>query len=55
MTIFTMALFVLLTPGVVIQGIPSGGSKWQVAAVHGLIFALIYHFTHKVVWTFFYK
>lgn len=55
MTLFTIALFVLLTPGVVIQGIPPGGSKLQVALVHGLIFALIYHFTHKVVWAFFYK
>ena len=42
-------LFILLTPGVLLR-IPPGGSKLTVAAVHGLVFAVIYHFTHKAVW-----
>jgi len=49
MTLFTTLLFVLLTPGMLLR-IPPGGSKLTVALVHGLIFALLYHFTHKMVW-----
>ena len=49
MTLFTTLLFVLLTPGMLLR-IPPGGSKLTVALVHGLIFALVYHFTHKMVW-----
>ena len=49
MTIYVALLFVVLTPGVLLT-IPKGGSKLVVAAVHGLVFALVYHFTHKMVW-----
>ena len=49
MTLFTTLLFVLLTPGMLTR-LPPGGSKVTVALVHGLIFALLYHFTHKMVW-----
>jgi hypothetical protein len=51
MTLFTTLLFVLLTPGLLLR-IPPGGSKLTVAIVHGLVFALVYHFTHKMVWRY---
>ena len=54
MTLFTTLLFVLLTPGMLLR-IPPGGSKLTVALVHGLIFALLYHFTHKMVWRALYE
>jgi hypothetical protein len=48
-SLYITLLFVLLTPGVVTR-LPPTGSKMMVAVVHGLIFALVYHFTHKFVW-----
>ena len=50
MTLFVAALFVLLTPGVVIT-LPAKGTLLQKAAVHGLVFAVVYHYTHKTVWS----
>lgn len=49
MTLFVAALFVLLTPGVLLS-LPAKGSLLQKAAVHGLVFAVVYHYTHKSVW-----
>jgi hypothetical protein len=49
MTLFIALLFFLLTPGVLIT-LPPRGSLLTVAGVHAVIFALIYHFTHKLVW-----
>ena len=49
MTLFTAILFVLLVPGVVLS-LPPKGSLLTKAIVHGLVFALVYHFTHKAVW-----
>jgi len=51
MTLFTALLFVLLVPGVVLS-LPPKGSLLTKAVVHGLVFALVYHFTHKAVWQF---
>ena len=53
MSLFTAALFFLLTPGVLLR-LPSGGSKLVVAATHAVVFALVYHFTHKMAWKFLY-
>ena len=50
-TLYVAVLFMLLTPGVLLT-LPKGGKKLVVAAVHGLVFALVYHFTHKLVWKF---
>ena len=47
--LYVAILFFVLTPGVLLS-IPSGGSKITAAAVHALVFALVYHFTHKLVW-----
>ena len=48
-TLYVALLFMVLTPGVLLT-LPKGGSKLVVAAVHGLVFAVVYHFTHKAVW-----
>ena len=47
--LYIAVLFFVLTPGILVS-LPSGGSKITVAAVHALVFALIFHFTHKLVW-----
>jgi hypothetical protein len=44
---FVALLFVALTPGVLLR-LPPGGSKLTVAVVHGVVFALVYHFTHRI-------
>ena len=49
MTLFVAALFFLLTPGVLLS-LPKGSSLYTKAFVHGLVFAVVYHFTHKAVW-----
>jgi len=48
MSLYVAALFVALTPGVLLT-LPKGGARLTVAVVHGLVFALVYHFTHKAV------
>lgn len=48
-TLYTALLFFVLTPGILLS-LPQGGSKMTVAAVHAVVFALVYHFTHKAVW-----
>lgn len=49
MTIYVALLFVLLLPGTLLR-LPPGGGKWTVAFVHGLVFAFVYHLTHRAVW-----
>ena len=49
MSIYLAALFFLLTPGIVLS-LPNGGSKYTVAAVHAVVFALVFHLTHKLAW-----
>jgi len=49
MSLFVAALFFVLTPGVFLT-LPPKGSVYVVAAVHGVVFALVYHLTHKIVW-----
>ena len=48
-TVYSAILFFLLSPGVLLS-LPSKGSKMTVAAVHAVIFAVVWHFTHKMVW-----
>lgn len=48
-SLYTAVLFFILTPGVLIR-LPKNGGKLTVAAVHALVFALLFHFTHKLVW-----
>jgi hypothetical protein len=49
MIIYIVILFVLLTPGVVLR-LPSKSTLLTVAIVHGLVFALVFHFTHRHVY-----
>jgi hypothetical protein len=49
MLAYLALLFVALTPGVLLR-LPARGSKLIVAAVHGLVFALVWHYTNKLVW-----
>jgi len=48
-TIYTALLFFILTPAVLVRLPPKGG-KYTVAAFHALVFALVFHFTAKIVW-----
>jgi hypothetical protein len=48
-TFYAAILFFVLTPAVLVRLPPKGG-KFTVAAVHAVVFALIFHFTHKFVW-----
>jgi len=50
MSLFVALLFVLLTPGVLLTLPSSRSSLLTVAVVHGLVFGLVYHLTHKMVW-----
>ena len=47
--LYLAILFFVLSPGVLLR-LPKNGSKFTVAGVHALVFGLIFHFTHKVVW-----
>jgi len=46
--IYLALLFFVLTPGVLLS-LPPKASKLTVAAVHALVFAIVYHFTHATV------
>ena len=48
-TIYVALLFFVLCPGILVSLPPKRG-KFVVAAVHALIFALVWHFTYKFVW-----
>jgi hypothetical protein len=48
-SLYAAILFFILTPGILLSLPPKGG-KFTVAAVHALVFALIFYFTHKLVW-----
>ncbi len=48
-TVYTAILFFVLTPNVVLR-LPPKGSTLMVAAVHAVVFAIVYHFTHMAVW-----
>ena len=48
-SLYAAILFFILTPAILLR-LPPTGSKYVVAAVHALVFALIFHFTHKLVW-----
>ena len=49
MFLFVTTLFFVLTPGIVLT-LPPKSSKYIVAIVHGIVFALIWYFTHTLVW-----
>jgi len=48
MSLYLVLLFVILTPGVLLY-LPPKATLLTAAIVHGLVFALVFHFTHKIV------
>jgi len=48
-TFYTALLFFILTPAILVR-LPPKGNKYTVAAFHALVFALVFHFTGKMVW-----
>ena len=53
MSLFVAVLFFVLTPGVLLR-LPPGGSKLMVAAVHAVVFAVVYGLVSKTVMTMLY-
>ena len=51
MSLFVAVLFFVLTPGVLLS-LPKKGSLYTKAAVHALVFAVVFHLTHKAVWKY---
>ena len=49
MSVYVALLFVLLTPGVLLR-LPPRGSLLTAALVHGIVFAVVFHFSHKFIW-----
>ena len=49
MSLFTAVLFFVLTPGILLS-LPPGASFVVKAMFHALVFALVYHYSHKFVW-----
>jgi len=47
-TLFVAILFFVLTPGILLS-LPSKGSRFVIAAIHAIIFAIIIYFIHKDV------
>ena len=50
MTLFTAALFVVLVPGVFLS-LPPKSTLLTKAVVHGLVFAVVYYFAHKALFS----
>ena len=46
--LLAVLLFVVLTPGILVR-LPTKGSKWVVAIVHGIIFAVVMHVLYSFV------
>lgn len=49
-TVYSAILFFLLTPGILLSLPSKGSGKITIAAVHAIAFAIVWHFTHKIVW-----
>jgi len=47
--VYSAILFFVLSPGVLLR-LPKNGSKFVVAGVHSLVFAVILYFTAHFVW-----
>ena len=48
-SIYSAILFFVLSPGVLLR-LPSNGSKFTVACVHAIVFAVVLYFTAGFVW-----
>ena len=54
MSLYLAALFVAFVPGVLVT-LPPRSSRNVVLAVHALLFALVWHFTNKMVFRMLYE
>jgi len=52
--VFIALLFFALTPGVLLS-LPKKGSRMTKAAVHGVVFAIVFYFIQKPVMNFLYR
>jgi hypothetical protein len=50
-SLYVVFLFFVLTPAILVRLPPKAG-KFTVAGVHAVVFALVLHFTGKMVWNF---
>lgn len=50
-SVYVAFLFFILTPAILVRLPPKGG-KFTVAGFHAVVFALVLHFTGKMVWNF---
>ena len=48
-TFYAAILFFVLTPSILLR-LPPNGGKLTVAGFHAVVFAIVFHFTHKMVW-----
>lgn len=48
-TIYSALLFFILTPGILLR-LPPKGKPMTVAIFHAVVFAIVWYFTHKLVW-----
>jgi len=46
--VFSVVLFFALTPGILVT-LPKNGGKMTVAAVHAVLFAVVFYFSNKLV------
>jgi len=49
MFVYSALLFFVLTPGILLR-IPPNGNKRVVAAVHAIVFGLVWSLSHKLIW-----
>ena len=49
MLVYLMALFYILTPGQVLTLPSPTAPKMNIVIVHAIVFALVWHFTNKMV------
>lgn len=49
MFVYAALLFFVLSPGILVR-IPSNGNKRIVAAVHAIVFGLVWSLSHKLIW-----
>ena len=48
-SLYVAVLFFILTPAILVR-LPPKGDKYTVAGFHAVVFALVLHFTGKMVW-----
>lgn len=49
MFVYATLLFFVLSPGIIVR-IPPNGNKRVVAAVHAVVFGIVWSLSHKLIW-----